>query len=84
MKNFIENLEQKIRENIQVSEIEILDNTHKHKKHKTFQKNKFHITLTIDSKELRLLNKVEAHKKIMKILSNELKTKIHALEIKIK
>tara|TARA_B100001123_G_C14679061_1_gene776640 strand:- start:164 stop:418 length:255 start_codon:yes stop_codon:yes gene_type:complete len=84
MKNFIENLEDKIRKNIQLSKIEILDNTHKHKKHKTFQKDKFHITLIIDSEELRLLNKVEAHKKIMKILSNELRTQIHALEIKIK
>ena len=84
MKNFIENLEDKIRKNIQLSKIEILDNTRKHKKHKTFQKDKFHITLIIDSEELRLLNKVEAHKKIMKILSNELRTQIHALEIKIK
>jgi len=84
MKNFIENLEDKIRKNIQLSKIEILDNTHKHEKHKTFKKNKFHITLIIDSEELRILNKVEAHKKIMKILSHELKTQIHALEIKIK
>ena len=84
MKNFIENLEDKIRKNIQLSKIEILDNTNKHKKHKTFQKNKFHITLIIESEELRLLNKIEAHKKIMKILSNELKNQIHALEIKIK
>ena len=84
MKNFIENLEEKIRKNIQLSKIEVLDNTVKHKKHKTFQKNKFHITLIIESEELRLLNKIEAHKKIMKVLSDDLKTRIHALEIKIK
>ena len=40
MKNFIENLEEKIKKNIQLSKIEIMDNTNKHKKHKSFQKKK--------------------------------------------
>tara|TARA_B100000029_G_scaffold90966_1_gene80865 strand:- start:726 stop:980 length:255 start_codon:yes stop_codon:yes gene_type:complete len=84
MKSFIENLENKIRKNIQLNKIEILDNTDKHKKHKSFKKNKFHITLIIESEELRLLNRIQAHKKVMKILSPELRTQIHALEIKIK
>ena len=84
MKSFIENLENKIRKNIRLNKIEILDNTDKHKKHKSFKKNKFHITLIIESEELRLLNRIQAHKKVMKILSPELRTQIHALEIKIK
>ena len=84
MKSFIENLESKIRKNIRLDKIEILDNTDKHKKHKSFKKNKFHITLIIESEELRLLNRIQAHKKVMKILSPELRTQIHALEIKIK
>ena len=37
----------------------------------------------IDSKYLKSLNKIQAHKKVMKILEKELKNKIHALEIKI-
>ena len=84
MENFIENLKEKIKKNTKVSKIEILDNTQKHKNHKNFQQNKFHLTLIIHSEELRILNKVQAHKKIMKILSSELKNEIHALEIKIK
>ncbi len=84
MKSFIEDLEIKIKKNVKVDRIEILDNTHKHKNHKNFSKDKFNISLKIESKELRSLNKIEAHKKIMKVLSNELKTKIHALEIQIK
>ena len=48
------------------------------------KKNKFHLTLLIESEELRLLSRIDAHKKIMKILSEDLKTQIHALEIKIK
>ena len=43
-----------------------------------------HLTIIITSEELKLLDKIEAHKKIMKVLSDDLKTRIHALEIKIK
>tara|TARA_B100002052_G_C15671702_1_gene502013 strand:+ start:41 stop:295 length:255 start_codon:yes stop_codon:yes gene_type:complete len=84
MKNFFQNLEDKIKKNIQLSKIEILDNTYKHVNHKSFKKNMLHLTIIITSEELKLLDKIEAHKKIMKVLSDDLKTRIHALEIKIK
>tara|TARA_B100000945_G_C20160833_1_gene493094 strand:+ start:259 stop:513 length:255 start_codon:yes stop_codon:yes gene_type:complete len=84
MKNFITDLEDKIRKNIKFNKIEILDNTYKHKNHISFKKNMFHITLIIESEELKKLNRIEAHKKIMKILSSDIKKHIHALEIKIK
>ena len=84
MKNFIKDLEDKLKKNIQLSKIEIIDNTHLHRTHKSFKKGKYHISLIITSEELRLLNKISAHKKIMKVLSVEIKNKIHALEIKIK
>ncbi len=84
MKSFIKDLETKIKNKVEVDEIEILDNSEKHKNHKNFSKDKLNLSLTIKSQELKNLKRVDAHKKIMKILSNELKTKIHALEIKIK
>ena len=84
MKNFIKDLEDKIRKGIQLNKIEIIDNTHKHIKHKSFEKNKLHLTLIIDSEKLRALGRIESHKKIMKILSPELRNDIHALEIKLK
>ena len=84
MKSFIQNIEDRIKKNIRIDKVEILDNTHKHIKHKSLKKNQFHLTLKIESEELRLLSKLDAHKKIMKILSEELKNQIHALEIKIK
>ena len=43
----------------------------------------FHLKIKIKSSYLKSLNKIEAHKKIMGILKNELKDKIHALEIEI-
>ncbi len=84
MKSFLKELEKKIKQNINVDKLEILDNTSKHKSHKSFEKDKLHLTLIIESDELKELQRIEAHKKIMSILSNELKNKIHALEIKIK
>ena len=40
--------------------------------------------LEIDSIYLKSLESIKAQRQIMNILSDELKTKIHALEIKIK
>ena len=84
MNNFLEFVEKKIKENIKVESVVIVDNTSKHKKHKFFDMEKYHLKLNIESVYLKSLNKIEAQRKIMTILSDEMKTKIHALEIKIK
>ena len=84
MKNFLKLIENKIKNNLIVEKIKIIDNTHKHTKHKFFDKDKFHISLEIQSKELMALNRLNAQRLIMNILKEELKFKIHALEIKIK
>tara|TARA_Y100001970_G_scaffold20928_1_gene23759 strand:+ start:329 stop:583 length:255 start_codon:yes stop_codon:yes gene_type:complete len=83
MESFIKVIEKKIRDNLEVNKIEIINNSSKHEGHKSFSKGKFHLKIIIDSKYLRSLNKIEAHKEIMKILKEELKDKIHALELKI-
>ena len=84
MKEFLKYIENKIRTNINIEEIEILDNTQKHKKHKFFNPEKYHLSLEIKSNYLNSLNKINAQRIIMHTLKDELKTKIHALEIKIK
>tara|TARA_B100000700_G_scaffold320590_1_gene418159 strand:+ start:5135 stop:5389 length:255 start_codon:yes stop_codon:yes gene_type:complete len=83
MRSLIQNIEKKIKKNFDVSKIEIIDNSHKHQGHKFFQKGKFHLKIIIRSEDLKNLNKIDAHKKIMQVLRQELKDKIHALEIKI-
>tara|TARA_B110000881_G_C18439271_1_gene445035 strand:+ start:199 stop:453 length:255 start_codon:yes stop_codon:yes gene_type:complete len=83
MKDFIEHIENKIKKNISAEKIYIKDNTEKHRKHKFFQANKLHISLEIKSAYLDKLSKIEAQRYIMKVLEDELKNKIHALEIKI-
>jgi BolA protein len=84
MDDYIDFIENKIKKNIDVEKIIILDNSHKHKNHKSFHANKRHLYLEIESKFLRSLSQIDAQRNIMKILADELKSKIHALEIKIK
>ena len=84
MKNYLEIIEDKIKNNKKTEKIKITNNTHKHKKHKFFDKNKYHLHLDIESVYLSSFDKLSAQRIVMKVLENELKTKIHALEIKIR
>ncbi len=83
MKEFIKLIEEKIKSNLEIEKIKIVDNSHLHKGHKSFNENKFHLKLEIKSNQLNALSKLEAQRKIMGILKEDLKNKIHALEIKI-
>ena len=84
MKDYIDFIENKIKKNTNIEKIKILENSYKHKNHKSFQTGRYHLCLEIESKYLNSLNKLEAQRIIFNILKDELKTKIHALEIKIK
>tara|TARA_Y100000817_G_scaffold233531_1_gene185860 strand:+ start:679 stop:936 length:258 start_codon:yes stop_codon:yes gene_type:complete len=83
MDNFFESIASKLKKEIKIENLEIVDNSQKHKKHKFFSPQKFHLHLKIKSIYLSSLSRINAQKKIMQILKNELKTKIHALEISI-
>ena len=83
MKEYFEEIKQKLKKNINLENIEIIDNSHKHQKHKFFSVNKFHLELKIKSEYLNSISRLNAQKKIMKILEKDLKNKIHAIEIKI-
>ncbi len=84
MNDFLSFLENKIKKNIKVEKILIVDNSNLHKKHRFFDSKKYHLKLEIESTYLRSLNRIKAQRQIMSILAEELKIKIHALEIKIK
>ena len=83
MKNYFEEIRLKLNSEIDIENIEIVDNSHKHRGHRFFSPEKFHLHLKIKSLYLSSLSRVSAQKMIMKVLSDELKTKIHALEISI-
>ena len=83
MKNYFDEIIQKLKKEIEIEHIEIVDNSHKHKDHKFFSPEKFHLHLKIKSIYLVSLSRVNAQKMIMKVLNEDLKKNIHALEISI-
>jgi len=83
MKNYFEKICTRLNEEIEIEHINIVDNSHKHKGHKSFSPEKFHLHLKIKSLYLNSLSRVNAQKMIMKVLKDDLNTKIHALEISI-
>ena len=83
MKNYFDEITKKLKKKINIENINIVDNSYKHKGHKFYSPEKFHLLLEIKSLYLSSLTRVNAQKMIMKILNDDLKTKIHALEIRI-
>lgn len=83
MENFFKEIEEKLKKEINIESIRIIDNSYKHSKHKFFDKDRFHLKLVISSKELLKSQKIKAHRKIMNILKSDMREKIHALEIEI-
>jgi BolA family transcriptional regulator, general stress-responsive regulator len=83
MKNYFETIQIKLKKDLEIESIEIVDNSHKHKKHKFFSREKYHLHLKVKSLFLNSISRISAQKMIMKVLKDDIKTKIHALEISI-
>ena len=81
--NFFDEVKEKIKKKVNPENIIIIDNSHIHSKHKSFDVNRFHLKIIIKSKKLKNMNKIMAHKEIYSILKDEISNKIHALEIEI-
>ena len=79
----ITNVKKKIKKNFNIENIFIEDKTFLHKNHPRHESNRFHLKITIESEELKKLNKIESNKKIYKMLEVELKNHIHSLQILI-
>mgnify|MGYP001427013951 FL=1 len=76
-------VKKKLIDNFNIENIEIEDKSFLHKNHPGHQDGKFHLKITLDSKELNNLNRIESNKKIHKVLDNELKDYIHSIQILI-
>ena len=81
--NFFDEVKEKVDNKINPENIILIDNSHLHSKHKSFDINKFHLKIIIKSKKLRSMSKIMAHKEIFSVLKDEMSNKIHALEIEI-
>ena len=76
-------VEKKIKEAVNLEQIFIEDKSFLHKNHTGNDKDKFHLKITVKSKKLKYLNKIEANKIIYKSISEELKTHIHSIQLSI-
>ena len=81
--NFFDKVKEKINKSINPENLILIDNSSMHAKHKSFDQNKFHLKIIIQSEKLRNMDKIAAHKEIFSILKEEMDQKIHALEIEI-
>ncbi len=81
--SFFNKIKEKVSRKINPENIILIDNSHLHIKHKSFDSNKLHIKIIIKSEKLKNMNKIMAHKEIYSILKDEMRNKIHALEIEI-
>ena len=73
----------KLSEKIKIENINIEDKSFLHKNHKNNEKGKFHLKISIESKELNKIGKLESNRIIHKIMNEEIKLYIHSLQILI-
>ena len=83
MMSIIDQIKEKINKKINPESIVLIDNSSLHSKHKSFDPKKVHLKIVINSKRLKNMEKIAAHKEIFSILKAEMKETIHALEIEI-
>ena len=73
MNTFLLLIKKKLVDALKATNVEIIDNTSKHKNHKFFQKEMFHLKIIIESEYLKSLNRVDAHRKVKQVLKKEFK-----------
>ena len=83
MKEYFKKIENKLRDHIKIEDLTVVDNAHLHTKHKSFLPGKLHLHIKIKSNYLKSMDQITAQRLIMKVLEEDLKKTIHALEISI-
>ena len=76
-------VKKKLQNQINIEDIKIEDKSFLHKNHAGNQEGKFHLKISLISRELKTMNKIKSNKKIYKILDKEMKESIHSIQILI-
>ena len=77
-------VKKKLQDQFFIEKIKVEDKSFLHKKHKGNQIGKYHLKITIDSNELKQMDRVESNKKIYRLLEDEMRNFIHSIQISIK
>ena len=83
MNDICHKISSKLHQDFDIVTLEVIDDTHKHKKHKSFIPGKHHITIKINAKNFTEKNLIESHRAINNSLRSFFQSDIHALSIKI-
>ena len=81
--NLIVILKKKISTSVKLQSIEIDDLTYLHKKHKSHEQGKFHISIKIKSVQLKQMKKIEYSRLIFSLISKEIEDYIHSIKLNI-
>ena len=76
-------VKKKLTDQIHIDSIKVEDKSFLHKNHAGNQEGKFHLKITLNSKELMGMSRIESNKKIYKVIDKELKKFIHSIQILI-
>ena len=76
-------VKKKLESQINIKNMKIEDKSFLHKNHAGNQVGKFHLKISLVSKELKKMKRIDSDKKIYKILNEELKKYIHSIQILI-
>ena len=76
-------VKKKLTDQIDIDSVKIEDKSFLHKNHAGNQEDMYHLKITLSSRELKNMNRIESNKKIYKILDKELKDYIHSIQILI-
>ena len=79
----LEIVKKKITSSVNIESIVVEDKTFLHKNHIGHQLDKFHIKITIKSKDLEKNSKIENYKILHKVLEDQIKKYIHSIQLKI-
>ncbi len=83
MENVVLLIEQRLKEIFSPTFLQVIDDSHRHSKHKGRDENKGNYEIIICSQSFDNNNRIQQHKMIYQALDDLMKTHIHALKINI-
>jgi stress-induced morphogen len=84
-KNLAATIKEKIEKSLNLTNVEVLNNSYLHNHHSSSPKNgNSHFQIIISSHEMKGLSRIQIHKKIYSELKLEMSSYIHSLEITLK
>lgn len=79
----LERMQQMIQEALKPTQLEVIDDSHKHIGHAGAKEGKGHFTVVIKSEALEGKRMLQQHRMVYEVLGDMMETDIHALAIKV-